>query len=296
MFALYSKGFGKAAADQNKKEFQDPKAVNKFTSKTKTGDGVEFEGNVNPGGKGSADMQLIIPVDKDTKVTAKFESSGDATITPEFKVDDGIKVSGEFKGLQLGVPGKSKLAFEYQTADFALDGSAAFENTDVANAAFVLSGAMPADFAFDGLKAGLSVGHCKGAQGAEAAFSYGTKEYDVAAKLGLSQASGVGNTTVLASFKASDDLTLAAAVSNGEKREGLTGAFDGKKTTSVTISSAFKVSGSQTSKAKFTHSKGNVSADFAMITKLAGKSSMTTSLAFANSSSAPTFGLTYTLE
>lgn len=119
------KDFGKPATDLNKKEFYDKKASKKATVKSKTADGVSFEGFVTAENK--AEFQLNFK-DKELEVKNKIDNNATYTVDATvFSVADGFDLKGTFvtpnvSGQQAFFK-KMTLGGEYKTADLNASGN-----------------------------------------------------------------------------------------------------------------------------------------------------------------------------
>jgi hypothetical protein len=95
MLGAFKDVFGKKAADLHKKEFFDKKTEKKYTLKSKTADGVEFEGSADA--KGAAELNLNF---KDADMELKNKLSHEAKFTVDstmFKVADGLDATLMFE-------------------------------------------------------------------------------------------------------------------------------------------------------------------------------------------------------
>merc|ERR1712159_954443 len=153
------KDFAKAATDLNKKEFLDTKFSKKATVKTKSADGVTFEGFISDAKASNPDkvseLQLNFK-DAELELKNKIDASAKYTVDAKlFAVDDGfdaiaqfvtpnkdgkeaffesISLGGEYKTADLNASGNLKLNFANTGAfaydNFAVDAAFAFKATD----------------------------------------------------------------------------------------------------------------------------------------------------------------------
>lgn len=95
MLGAFKDAFGKKAADLHKKEFFDAKVEKKFTLKSKTADGVSFEGSMDA--KGASELNLNFK-DSDMEVKNKLDNKAQFTVdSTMFKVADGLDATCVFK-------------------------------------------------------------------------------------------------------------------------------------------------------------------------------------------------------
>jgi|ERR1711959_95988 len=314
------KDFAKAATDLNKKEFLDTKFSKKATVKTKSADGVTFEGFISDAKASNPDkvseLQLNFK-DAELELKNKIDASAKYTVDAKlFAVADGfdataqfvtpnkdgkeaffesISLGGEYKTADLNASGNLKLNFASTGAfaydNFAVDGAFAFKATDDLTVGAACNGLA---FVGEGDKAVLGVPELK----VGSTFKAG----DISLGCGLNgsfkgdtygfQAGGL---TASLFQQATAETALAAEFSFARESDKETkfvkeGAALG---VGITLGSAYKLSDCATLKSKLTV-KDATTIDFAWVQKL-GKGSCTFSQQLAEGN-AFNYGLSYTLD
>eukprot|EP00656_Telonema_subtile_P017131 TRINITY_DN1912_c0_g1_i1.p1 TRINITY_DN1912_c0_g1~~TRINITY_DN1912_c0_g1_i1.p1 ORF type:complete len:314 (+),score=112.10 TRINITY_DN1912_c0_g1_i1:224-1165(+) len=307
------KDFGKAATDLNKREFFDKKAPKKATLKTKSADGVSFEGNVTSAGGSELNLNF-----KDSELELKNKIDGKGVYTVDatvFKVADGLNLKGTFvtpdaKGKEAFFS-KITLGADYKTADlnsaggltlkfgdanafdfksWTFDEAVAFKVSDDLNAGVGVTG-LTADTVGDktiisvpGIKVGttFSTGDIKLSCAVNGSFK--SDDYGFVA--------GALATTL--SQKVASDTDVAAEFSFG-KNSDKAGFVEknGPLAVTVKLGSAYKLSDGATLKSKLSVTdSAEPTVDFAWVQKV-GSGSLTFSQQYAGGNQ---FGLSYTLD
>lgn len=244
MLGMFKDSFGKKAGDLHKKEFFDAKVENKYTIKSKTADGVAFEGFATSKGKGELNLNF-----KDSDMEVKNKLDQDAIFTVDstmFKVADGMDATLVFKTPACSSADKAlfssvALGGKYATADL--------------NAALTCTGTFKDGFApdagtidlavvakvMDDINAGLNLTKMDKDMNASIDFAvcHATKEYQIAAHFNAAMKNKeFAAKDLTASFwqQATADTAVAAAFScDTEMKVGLTLGTDFKLTPSSNI-------------------------------------------------------------
>jgi hypothetical protein len=318
------KDFGKAATDLNKKEFYDDKTGGKkATVKTKSADGVTFEGFVTGANKSELNLNFK---DKElelkNKINEKAQYTVDATL---FAVADGVDAtavfvtpdkSGKeafFDSISLGAKyntadlngsGDCKISFAkdgmFKYSGFELNGAASFQATgDLTVGAGCNGFSMNTEGEGDKAKAIMSArelkigsifkaGDISVCAGVNASFQ-GKEDYGFVP----------GGLTASIFQKATPETSIAAefGFARGNVEDGTMKGFVDKNqdlSVSVKLGSAYTLSDCATLKSKLTLGANAPALDFAWVQKL-GKGTATFSQRLSEGS-AFTSGISYTLD
>merc|ERR1712072_1432027 len=297
MYAAFSKGFGKGGNDLLKKDFKD-RFEHKLTTKAKAADGTTFEANVSDqkttdGKYESADFAVTIPVDDGFKVTVKTEANSDNSVKVDYTVDANFNANATFTNPSTNketVPGTVEVGANYATKEFPAEVEARIfkESTSTEAAGFALGLAAPVPMV-DGLSVGArptySVAGGKSNLNLNAA--YDQKDYGVSVNTLWSNWGDkfdFNGVEVIAQAKVNADCSVAAAWRKFDNSAPSFPAklFDkvGKAKKEFAVATQYKLSKSQTCKAKFTFPDmgSTPKTSLALKTALEGKSSLTMSM------------------
>eukprot|EP00657_Telonema_sp_P-1_P007205 TRINITY_DN2692_c0_g1_i1.p1 TRINITY_DN2692_c0_g1~~TRINITY_DN2692_c0_g1_i1.p1 ORF type:complete len:321 (-),score=122.62 TRINITY_DN2692_c0_g1_i1:263-1225(-) len=314
------KDFSKSASDLNKRDFYDEKSKHKATIKTKSADGVSFEGFITA--KSTSELNLNF---KDSELELKNKIAQDATYTVDatlFKVADGVDLKATF----VTPDSTGKDAFfksvtvggEYKTSD--INSNAGVELAFADNAAFSVNGwkfnsagAFKAadDLTVGGSIAGATVESSEKDGKSTSAFvipgivvgtAFKTGDIQLACNINASLASGFslqpGSVSGSLFQQATSETAVAAelsfghpTISKGEKKGWVDSNSELKWC--AKLGTSYKLSDCATLKSRLSLAD-TPALDFAWVQSL-GKGSVTFAQSIDESSSF-TYGISYTLD
>lgn len=324
MYALFSKGFGKKAADMNKKEFLDtkPGADRKVTVKGSTSTGVGYEFNTNPSDSRYSDVSVSLPVDPKCSITVKNESSVSKEGAQEFaneveaaiNVASGMDLTLNFENLNIDHTQTTvKADFNYQTEAFSLEIKSNINDPKASNRGF--SAAFATDIPVEaaaGFKAGIQVGKdFDKVMNFLAGVSYDAKDFSLAVKGAVGARNNVKdegltllNPTLLGLYKINASSSIAFEIVNQQSKapKDAWGAHAqeqdkdgnpvaGKNGMKITVGGDYKLN--DTHKLKYKYTTGNT-ADLAITSNLGGGASLSSQLSLGGKGTA--YGFVYTLD
>jgi len=311
MYAAFSKGFGKGGNDLLKKDFKD-RFEHKLTTKAKAADGTTFEANVSDqkttdGKYESADFAVTIPVDDGFKVTVKTEANSDNSVKVDYTVDANFNANATFTNpsTTTNAPGTVEVGANYATKEFSAEVEARIFNqsTKIDKAGFALGLAAPVPMV-DGLSVGARPTYSMADKRSNLNLNaaYDQKDYGVSVNTLWSNWGDnfdFNGVEVIAQAKVNADCSVAAAWRKFDNSAPSfpSKLFDkvGKEKKEFAVATQYKLSKSQTCKAKFTFPDmgSTPKTSLALKTALEGKSSLTMSMDLA---AQPAFGMAYNLE
>jgi len=296
MLGAFKDVFGKKAGDLHKKEFFDKKTEKKYTLKSKTADGVQFEGSADA--KGAAELNLNF---KDADMEVKNKLSHEAKFTVDstmFKVADGLDATLMFEtptanSKSAALMSKVVLGGKYATADVNFNPALTMTfDQESLPSKYELSAAVVAKI-MDDVTAGINLTNfASDADGIggkiDLAVSHIVKDCQLAAHANAALKKGDASLeSFSASFwqQATKDTAVAAAIT----------IKTADKVPSIVLGTEYKLTGSSTVKTKLTGAPGAApTIDCAWIHKFNNKT-LSVSHSKADGSD-PVFGLGLTID
>jgi len=322
MYQAFSKGFGKAGSDLLKKDFKD-KFDHKLTTKAKAADGTTFEANVsdqkNMDGSHAADFAVTVPVDSGLKVTVKTETNeANKSVKVDYTVDANFNANATFLNPCMGdnMPGTIEVGANYATKEFSAEVEAQIMKAGKQDAGLVLGLAAPVPMV-DGLSIGVRPTFYKPADDIKSNVlmnvAYDQKDYGLSVNTFWTNAIGdkfaYSGLDIVGRASVNADCSVAAKFSQFDAQPAgfpakAFAAAEQKKKFEVAVGTQYKLSKTQTAKAKFTYGEKpnkekttmvkSMTTSLALKTALEGKSNLTLSMDLA--AGAPAFGVAYSLE